>query len=435
MPLPTQPYKGARDFFPDDLRRQKYIFKVWRQVCERFGYEEYDAPILEPTDLYLSKGNEEIIKEQTYTFKDRGDRSVTLRTEMTPSVSRMVAAKRQELAYPVRWYSIPQCWRYERMQRGRGREFYQLNVDIFGPAGLEAEHETILVADGVMRAFGAKPEMYQIKLGSRRLIDTLLSDVLGLDSTQRQSLMRLMDRMHKMEYAEFVGQVDVIFNPTQRDSGESDMLLEFLKATSLDELPEGLRQHDSVTELKRLLELIQNSGITNAVFDPTLVRGFDYYTDIVFEVFDTNPQNNRSMFGGGRYDSLVTLFGADRLPAVGFGMGDLTLLNFLETHDLLPATKTETDIYAILVGDVYEAAQPVLKDLREMGLNVAVDTTGRKLDKQIKTAEKKGLHYVLFIGQKELDDEQFTLRNLQSGEEEKHGLQRIVSIVKDYRKQ
>ena len=157
MALSTQPYKGARDFYPEDKRLQKFMFAKLREVCERFGYEEYDAPILEPTELFASKTSDEIVNEQTYTFTDRGERSVTIRTEMTPSVSRMVAGRRQELAYPLRWYSTPNLWRYERPQRGRLREFWQPNVDVFGLAGIEAEHEVILLADQVLRAFGAKP--------------------------------------------------------------------------------------------------------------------------------------------------------------------------------------------------------------------------------------------------------------------------------------
>ena len=199
MALSTQPYKGARDFYPGDKRMQKYMFGKMREVCERFGYEEYDAPILEPTELYASKTSDEIVNEQTYTFTDRGDRSVTIRTEMTPSVSRMVAGQRQELAYPVRWYSIPNLWRYERPQRGRLREFWQLNVDVFGLAGLEAEHEMILIADGIMKSFGAKHDMYTIKLNSRKLINTVMHDTLGLDETQAQTMIRLIDKMHKME--------------------------------------------------------------------------------------------------------------------------------------------------------------------------------------------------------------------------------------------
>lgn len=435
MSLSTQPYKGARDFYPDDKRLQKYIFDKMRTVCEQFGYEEYDAPILEPTELYLSKGNEEIIQEQTYTFIDRGERSVTLRTEMTPTVSRMVAAKRQELVYPLRWYSIPQCWRYERTQRGRGREFYQLNVDIFGVAGVEADHEIILCADGVMQAYGAKRDMYTVKVNSRKLVNTLMHDVLGLDETQAVTMIRLVDRMHKMDYSEFAGQVDGLFSPTQRDKGETDLLLNFLKTSSLDELPDQLKNTEAVTDIKQLMSLLHKSGVSNALFDPSLMRGFDYYTDIVFEVFDNHPDNNRAMFGGGRYSGMMELFGVEQLEAVGLGMGDHTLINFLQSHKLLPKLMPETDAYVVLIGDVYEAAQKPIAELREMGLKLAVDSTGRKTDKQLKSAIKSGAHFVLFIGEKELKDEQYPMKDLQTGVEEKHGLQRIVSVIKDYRKQ
>ena len=433
MALSTQPYKGARDFYPEDKRLQKYMFDVMRKTCERFGYEEYDAPILEPTDLFASKTSDEIVNEQTYTFTDRGDRSVTIRTEMTPSVSRMVAGKRQELAYPARWYSIPNLWRYERPQRGRLREFWQLNVDLFGVPGIEADHEIIEVADAVMRAFGASREMYTIKLNSRKLINTLLHDVLGEDETQTQTLIRLIDKMHKLDQAEFTAQLEALFSPTQRDAGNVERLNAFLNTKSLEELPEGLKEHESVAELKKLQSLLRKSKIDNVVFDPALMRGFDYYTDIVFEVFDNEPQNNRSMFGGGRYDGLVGLFGVEPVPTVGFGMGDVTLQNFLESHKLLPELKPEADAYLVLVGDVYEKALPVIAELREMGINLAVDSTGRKPDKQLKAAVKKGMHFAIFIGEKELADEQLVVKNLHTGEEERHGTQRTVSILKDYR--
>ncbi len=433
MALSTQPYKGARDFYPEDKRIQKYMFQTMRKVVERYGYEEYDAPILEPTELFASKTSDEIVNEQTYTFTDRGDRSVTIRTEMTPSVSRMVAAKRQELAYPVRWYSIPNIWRYERPQRGRLREFWQLNVDIFGVNGVEADHEAIQVADGIMQAFKAKRSMYTIKINSRKLMNTLFADYLKLNSTQSHTMAQLIDRMHKMDYAQFVASLDALFMPNQRENGETELLLSFLKLKTVNDLPGELRVHPSVLELQVLMDLLSKSGITNFEFDPTLMRGFDYYTDIVFEVFDTHPDNNRAMFGGGRYDGLVGAFGVEPVPTVGFGMGDVTLQNFLESHELMPVLPPETDVYVILIGDVYERAQPVLRKFRELGARLAVDTTGRKPDKQIKSAVKKGIHYALFIGEKELADEQYVLKNLLTGADERHGVERTVSIIKDYR--
>lgn len=433
MKLSTQPYKGARDFYPEDKRIQKYMFNVMRKVVERYGYEEYDAPILEPIEMYLAKSGEEIVHEQTYVFEDRGGRAVTIRPEMTPTVSRMVAAKRQELAYPLRWYSIPNLWRYERPQRGRLREHWQLNVDLFGLSDRTAEAELIMTADAILKEFGATHDMYSIKLNSRKLIDYIMHSYLGLDETQAHTIVKLIDRMHKMPAETFAVEADAIFTPTQREAGASNKLLGLLKIKQIEHLPEAIRRHDSIQELKELMQILDDNRVTNAVFDITLMRGFDYYTDIVFEVFDKHPENNRSMFGGGRYDGLVGLFGVEPVPTVGFGMGDVTLQNFLEVHDLLPKLRPETDVYVVLIGDVYKEAQRAIAELRAMGANVAVDSTGRKPDKQIKTAVKKGIHYAMFIGEKELKNEQYVVRNLNTGVEETHSAARIVSIVKDYR--
>lgn len=435
MTLSTQPYKGARDFYPEDKRLQNYMFSRLRTVCESFGYEEYDAPILEPTELFLSKGNQEIIDEQTYTFTDRGGRSVTVRTEMTPTVSRMVAGRRQELAYPVRWYSIPNLWRYERMQRGRLREFWQLNADIFGIEGVQAEHEIILLADQLLKSYGAKASMYGIRVGSRQLTNLLFGQYLSLGETQRDTLIRLVDRMHKMEHEAFLAQADAILTPSQREAGTLSLLTRLLKVRTLAELPAGLEQHQSVVELQALLDMLADSRVTNVSFDITLMRGFDYYTDIVFEVFDEDPANNRSMFGGGRYDGLVGAFGVEPVPTVGFGMGDVTLQNFLSGHGLLPELHSSTDAYVILIGDgMYERSQHLLAVIRGMGLNICVDATGRKLEKRMKAAEKKAIDHVIFIGEDELKDGRCKLKNLRTGQEETHSLERIVSIVRDWRR-
>ncbi len=432
MSLSTQPYKGARDFYPSDKRLQKYMFGVMRAVCERFGYEEYDAPILEPTELYLQKGNEEIINDQTYTFEDRGGRSVTIRTEMTPTVSRMVAAKRQELAYPLRWYSIPNCWRYERPQRGRGREFYQLNVDLFGVTGVAAEHEMIQVADAIMQAYGAKRDMYEIKLASRALIDTIMHDYLELDSDQTAQMIRLIDKLNKLPADAFRVQAETIIGSKPEETMRK--LLALLESHKVEDLPGLFSHHESALRLRELITLLEKTGVTNVVFDVTLMRGFDYYTDIVFEVFDTDPENNRSMFGGGRYDGLVANFGVDGVPAAGFAMGDISLTNFLESHDLMPYLRPEVELYVALVGDdVYARAVQVLAELREMGVRTYVDISGRKLDKQLKNANKMDMEYVLIVGDSELEKEQYTLKNLKSGSETSHSIQRIVTTIKDIR--
>lgn len=433
MSLSTQPYKGARDFYPEDKRLQKYIFSKLRSVVERYGYEEYDAPILEPMDLYLAKSGEEIVNEQTYVFEDRGGRQVVIRPEMTPTVSRMVAAKRQELGYPLRWYSIPNLWRYERPQKGRLREHWQLNVDVFGLSGSVAEQEMIMIVDDIMKSFGAQKEMYKIRVNDRRFMNYVLGEYLGFDEVQSHSVSKLIDRIHKMERANFVSQLDLLCTPTQREAEISTKLLTVLEASKLTDLPEDLRSHESLRPLAALLENLETLRLDNVVFDPTVMRGFDYYTGIVFELFDTDPENPRAMCGGGRYDGLVGLFGVDPIPTVGFGMGDVVIADFLRTHHLLSEMQTETQVYLAVAGEVLNEAMHIAGRLREEGVRVAVDGTGRPLDKQLKAADKKGVPFVMIVGSQELNAEQYKLKNMQTGVEESHSLDRIASIVADQR--
>lgn len=433
MALSTKPYKGARDFYPEDKRIQDYIFGVLRTSVKKFGYEEYDAPILEPLDLYRAKTGDEIVNEQVYSFIDRGDREVAIRPEMTPTVSRMVAGRRQELAYPLRWFSIPNLWRYERPQRGRLREHWQLNVDIFGEAGLPADHEVILASDAIMKAFGAKPEMYEVRINNRRLVNYIMDEYWQLSGVQTLSLYKLIDRMHKLDRAVFEADIDALCTPTQREAGLPEQIIDLLKVKVLTELPEQVQNHSSAVEVSDLLKLLESSGLENAKFDITVMRGFDYYTGIVFEVFDTNPENNRSMFGGGRYDGLVGMFGVEPVPTVGFGMGDVTLQNFLESHGLLPKLRTDVDALVILVGDVYQESQKLIALMREMGLNIAVDATDRKLATKLKNADKQGIRYVVFVGDSELESGQYSIKDLETGKEEKHSAERLVSIIKDFR--
>ncbi len=415
MPLSTQPYKGMRDFYPEDKRRQKYMFSMLRAVSEWFGYEEYDAPVLEPTELFASKTSDEIVNEQTYTFEDRGGRSVTMRTEMTPSVSRMVAGKRQELVYPVRWYSIPNLWRYERSQKGRLREFYQLNIDLFGVPGVEGDLEMIQVADTVLQSFGAKRDMYVIKINSRKLLDKNLSE-LDLKPEDKRAFVRLLDKLSKMNEKDFLGEVEKLLKDPK-------------KVTAVKELFVSGKAKAS-PELQKVLDESKKLGITNIEFDGSLARGFDYYTDFVFEIFDTNPENNRSMFGGGRYDGLVGAFGVEPVPTVGFAMGDVTLQNFLESNKLFPDFPPETDIWVLLAGDVYLEAQPAILALRHQRLRVAVDSSGRKLPAQLKAASKRGARYVVVMGEKELRDQNFALKDMQSGQENSGTVEELAAIIK-----
>lgn len=430
--LSTQPYKGARDFYPEDMRVQTHIFNVWRTIAERYGYEEYQAPMLEPYELYAAKSGTELVNDESYLFVDRGNRQVMIRPEMTPSVSRMVAARRQELAYPVRWYSVANFMRYQRPQRGRTREFWQLNADIFGVATIDAEVELITMADEIMKAFGATDRMYTIKINSRNLVNFMMSDYLELDIVQSQLMMKLFDRKDKITPAEFRDQAADIFDRPKVAEGLKKIGRLFA-AKSMGDLPKQILDSNAINEVQQLFTLLREHGVKSATFDIGLMRGLDYYTDIVFEVFDTNPENARSLFGGGRYDGLVGLFGVEPVPTVGFAIGDLTFTDFLTTHKLLPKVGTHTEVYIIVLGESQKGAQKLATRLRAEGVNTELDITGRKIDKQIKTAVKKGIPFLLFVGQKELDEETYTLKDIAKEKEHKVQFSRLVSVIKDYR--
>lgn len=424
--LSTQPYKGARDFYPEDKRLQTYIFSVWRKVAERFGYEEYSAPVLEPIELYTSKTSDEIVNEQTYSFTDRGGRNVVLRPEMTPSVSRMVAGRRQELAYPIRWYSIPDCWRYERPQRGRNRQFWQFNADIFGVDTVDADLEIISLADSMMKEFGGTEDMYSIQINSRKLINLIMSQYLELDAQQAKQMVSLFDKKNKMNTETFMQQSLDIFTDNSNTKSKEKMTV-LLNTKTLADLPDELKSSQAVKEVQILFTLLAEHGITTATFDISLMRGFDYYTDIVFEVFDKAPENNRSLFGGGRYDGLVGAFGVEPVGTVGFGMGDATIENFLDTHKLIPQLKTATQVYVVTIGEVLRDAQVLVSELRSSGVNVAVDITTRKPEKQVKAALKLGVQYLLFIGEEEIKNQKYILRRVENQEEETLSAQDIAS--------
>lgn len=434
MSLNTRPYKGARDFYPEDLRLRNYIFQNWREVCKSFGYEEYDSPILEPMELFSAKSGDELVNQQSYNFIDRGGREVVIRPEMTPSVSRMVAARRQDMPLPIRLFSIPNCWRYERPQKGRGREFYQLNIDMFGVSNQYGEVEMLDIIRSIMKRFNAKQDMYEIRVNSRKIMGYILGDWLGLDEVEQKTISRLIDRMHKMPLAEFIGLVDASVPPTLRENGVAQKLIDVLKISDISELPEEIRETQYVKDVQSIIQKADELGVNNIVYDITLMRGLDYYTDFVFEVFDTDPDNNRAMFGGGRYNGLVELFGVEQLPTIGLGMSDVMLLEFLKGHNLLPDIKTEIEAVIVPIGDVIDKAQRLASEFRDMKVNVSVDITERKTDKQIKSAVKLGVEYIIFIGENEIASEQYKIKNLTSGAEEVHSVQRIVSIIKDHRR-
>lgn len=431
--LSSKPYKGTRDYYPAEKRVQNYIFNKWRKVAHGFGYEEYGAPILEPIEVYEAKSGQELVGEQTYVFTDRGDRKVAIRPEMTPTISRMVAARRQELAYPARLFSIANFMRYERPQRGREREFWQLNVDVFGADSVLADAEIITMGAAFLDVFGATDDMYVIRVNNRKVINFMMSEYLELDAVQAQLMIKLFDRKNKITNEEFRDQAIEIFGDDKAKQGLS-RIADLLSAKSMAELPSQIRANEAVQEVQELFRQLSRAGIKNATFDITLMRGLDYYTGTVFEFFDTHPDNNRSLFGGGRYDGLVGLFGAEPISAVGMAPGLTMTELFLKVHNLLPELPSATEIYVVVLGDSQEGAAKLAAELRAEGVNIELDITGRKLDKQLKTAIKKNIPYILFVGEEELRKEVYTLKDTASTDEQKLSVERVVSTVKDRRR-
>lgn len=389
--LSTDPYKGVRDFYPEDQSAENYIFNIWRKTCQSFGFVEYNASVLEPSELYKAKTGEEIVNEQTYSFIDRGGREVTLRPEMTPTVARMIAGRKRELSLPVRWFSIPNMFRYERPQRGRLREHFQLNCDIFGLDNIYADIEIIRLGYQIMINFGAKESDFEVRISNRKLLNKTLADM-GLTSEQSHDFQKLLDRKKK---------IDNFDEEAERICGKKiDWKLE----------PDQ--------EMQLLISELKNAGISNVKFDDTIVRGFDYYTGTVFEIYDTNPENSRALFGGGRYDELLSLFGDDKVTAIGFGMGDVTAKDFLETRGILPAYVNTTKVYIGTFGkDSIPDADNLAKILRDKNINVAVDYTGKKIVDQIKKADKEKIQYFIAIGEEEIKAKTYNIKNLFTREE------------------
>lgn len=415
--LSTNPYRGVRDFYPEDMAIQKYIFSVWSKTAEAFGYECYDASILEPAELYTSKGaeNEEMAREQTYTFTDRGDRTITLRPEMTPTVARMVAGKAKELASPIRWYSIPNLFRYERTQRGRLREHWQLNCDVFGIDDPAADIELISLAYKILIAFGATPEMFQIRVNNRQTMK-MEYEKLGIkDEATVNAITRLNDRKQKITADEYQEQLVAIVT----DNNLAEQITQMIENPTEDS--------DLVVNGLRAL------GIDNVVIDRSLARGFDYYTGTIFEIFDTSSAGSgRSMLGGGRYDNLTALFSDEKISGVGFGMGDVTMCDFLETHELLPSevTNTAPTITIIPQEETFNTEAMKVADLLRQGeLSADIDFSTRKRDKKFSRAKKRGVQYVIIVGENEQTSNRYTLQNLATTEETHGTLDELISAL------
>ena len=416
MALSKTPYRGTRDFFPQDMRLRNYIFSKMSQVSEVYSYEPYDGPLLEEVSLYLAKSGEELINEQIYSFMDRGERHVAIRPEMTPTVARMVAQIHREVPKPLRWYAIPNLMRYEKPQKGRLREFWQYNADIFG-AGIHGEVEVIQLCISILKSFGANSAHFDVHLNDRRIVDLIFKEFIKLDAEATHKLYKLVDRKNKMDADKFSAEVRVI----TQDETKASIFEEYANLTTVEALKVFVGKYTEANhEFFQFYENLKQLGFAEyLVYDPSVVRGLDYYTGVVFEIFDKHPDNRRAIAGGGAYANLLQIFNEQPLEGVGVGLGEVPLTEFLKAHNLLPdVTRPQIDYLVSYIDQEGESlAMKVAADLRAHNKKTELLFGAQKPKKVFTSAEKKETSFVIFIGLDEAQNNQVKVKNLKTREE------------------
>ena len=414
--LSTQPYKGTRDFYPDDMRLRNWFFGKIRESLELAAFEEYNGPMLESLEMYIAKSGEEIANEQTYNFTDRGGRRLAVRPEMTPTVARLVAGKIGELNFPLKWFSIPNLYRYERPQRGRLREHWQVNVDIFGCDSFEADLEVISTAVMLLKCFNADKSMFKVHINNRRFFNDVIASIAGTDAEGSRRVSKVVDRKNKVTreaYEKEMAELGI--------DGDKIAKIDALYSMSVEDAASLCPDSVGAKELIELFSALRSAGLDKyCVFDFGIIRGLDYYTGTVFEVFDEAPENNRAMFGGGRYDNLVGLFVKNtNVTGVGFGFGDVTLENFLVTHELIPDIYNQgVKVLVTRFDDVpYEKYIALTDKLRNMGVVSSMYIGTKKFGKQIDYAVKGHYSHVAIMGASELEAGTVKMKDLATRKE------------------
>ncbi len=417
-----QPPKGTRDFFPDDMRVQNHLFQNWRKVCQAFGFEEYEGPTFEHLDLYTGKSGTEIVG-QLYHFVDKGGRDIALRPELTPTLARMVNQKGSALKLPIKWFSMPRLFRYEKMQRGRLREFFQLNMDIIGCDSLWAEVDLLSAITEMLRSFGLSQKDFRIRVSSRRLLAETL-DLLGIPDSSKPAVYAALDKREKVPaevFAQYLRDAG-LDDASQNDLGEvfSSSGLEPLRL-ALENVAAKRALSSEFTGLKDLAWLLQTLGDLGygdfVELDLSVVRGLAYYTGIVFEVYDAG-KSMRAIAGGGRYDNLLENLGGRAMSGVGFGMGDVVIADLLQEKGLLPAANARRlDFFVATFGDADKEAFRVAQSLRARGFTAMCSITGGKLKKQMAQADEAGARKVIFIGSDKAPAGHFEVKDLTTGDQ------------------
>jgi histidyl-tRNA synthetase len=404
---------GFRDFYPEDLSLRNHIFATWRSVAGRYGFEEYDGPPLESLEMYTKKSGDEIV-QQLYSFRDKGDRDVALRPEMTPTLARMVAARAQALKKPIRWFSIPQLFRYERQQRGRLREHFQLNMDIIGEPGPLADAELMAAAVDIMRAFGLGPRDVQLRVSDRRVIRSLLLGR-GLTEGQLPTAFAVIDRSERVPK----NVLEEMLKESGFGSRESGSVFDVATLKGSDALQAA---GQAAEPLNQAVDALKAMGLGEFVaIDLTIVRGLAYYTGIVFELFDAQKEL-RAIAGGGRYDGLL------ELPALGFGMGDVVLGELLRERGVAPQASIELGAFLIAVGgDDLPVVLQLAHAMRERGIAVEYGLRHSGVRKQLELAAARGAARAVIIGPDERAQGAAVVRDLRTSTEAKVPIQQLLN--------
>lgn len=401
-----QPVKGTRDFFPDDMAFRQWLYANIRAVSERFGYEEYDGPFLERLELYAAKSGEELVKEQSFVFPDRGGEMIALRPELTPSLARMVAKREQALLRPIRWWSFGPFWRYERPQKGRSREFFQWNIDLLGIESAEADAEIAAIAAEFMNAVGLGPEAVRILVNDRRLADSQL-DQIGIAPERRSQVFRIIDRRERMSSDDW--------SDWARKQGLDEGEFQGLRAALEDR--EAWRASEP---LRRFFDASEALGVSDYLeYDPSVIRGLDYYTGTVFEARDVAGEF-RAILGGGRYDNLISELGGNPVPGTGFAMGDMVLRLVLEKYDAIPNLEAPPSSVLVTTFDPPRlgASLELATELRREGISAEWYPIPDKLGKQLKYADRLAIPVAVVLGPDEIAAGTVTLRDLRSGDQQ-----------------
>jgi len=418
---------GFRDFPPEDFAFRRHVFEAWRRVSRRYGFLEYDGPPLEPLDLYVEKSGEEIVG-QLYNFVDKGDREVTLRPEMTPSLARILGERSRGMSKPIRWFTVPQLFRYERQQRGRLREHFQWNADIVGEDGVSADAEVVALAIDALRELGLTHEDFRARVSDRRLLTAILREGVGVAEDRLAAAFALVDRFEKLPRDLVVEKMagDVGLDP--RAAAEA---VELFDSLALDGIEKRFGSNPAITEaaapLTEYVGILGDMGLGDYVqLDLTIVRGLAYYTGIVFELFDTHGEL-RAICGGGRYDRLLELVGGEPLPAVGFGMGDVVLGELLADRGLVPGYRRTVDYVLVTIGAEQRAsAYRLAHELRERGCSVVFSLRDQGVRKQFRAAETEGAANVLVLGPEESERGTVKVRHMTTGEEREMSVAEVL---------